>query len=211
MRAGNALQIKSDKTNLVQRSITKNQFNFIVTDSEIFKGIQQKDNQTFLHLYQTYKDRIISMVHKNSGTEEDAMDIFQEGIIALWTNIEKGKYQLQENAKIGTYLFALCRNIWISRLRKRKVTKEIDSDTDLLETTDIHALEEEYEKVNQLTQLINRLGDACQKLLQLFYYDKSSLKDIATVMGITEKTAKNNKYRCMQNLRQLYNQTSTAL
>ena len=182
-----------------------------MTDREIFQGIAQKDNQTFLHLYQNHKGRIINMVSKNSGTEEDALDIFQEGIIALWTNIEKGKFQFQENAKIGTYLFALCRNIWISRLRKRRMTKEIDQETDLINTTEINALEEEYEQINQLTQLINQLGDACQKLLQLFYYEKSSLKDIAGTMGITEKTAKNNKYRCMQSLRQLYNKRNTAL
>jgi len=181
-----------------------------VTDKEIFQGIAQKDNQTFLYLYQNHKGRIINMVSKNSGTEEDALDIFQEGIIALWTNIEKGKFQFQENAKIGTYLFALCRNIWISRLRKRKITKEVDNETVGIDPSELHALEEEYEQINQLTKVMQQLGDSCQQLLQLFYYKKSSLREIATVMGITEKTAKNNKYRCMQNLKELYNKRSTT-
>ena len=57
-----------------------------MTDQEIYEGIVQQDNKTFLFLYNKYKGRIIGMVQKNSGSEEDALDIFQEGLIALWTN-----------------------------------------------------------------------------------------------------------------------------
>jgi RNA polymerase sigma factor (sigma-70 family) len=179
-----------------------------VTDLEIVQGITQKDNTTFLYLYQTHKDRIIHMVHKNSGSNADALDIFQEGIIALWTNISQGKYELQENAKIGTYLFALCRNLWISKLRKKKVEKPIDNEAPFVDQSTVDLLEDEYEQVKELTDFFNKLGDACKKLLDLFYYKKNSLKEIALLMSITEKTAKNNKYRCMQSLRQLYDKKS---
>lgn len=180
-----------------------------MTDREILQGITQKDNHTFLYLYQTHKDRIVHMVNRNSGTDDDAMDIFQEGILALWTNISQGKYELKENAKISTYLFALCRNLWISKLRKRKEVKPVEDHTLQIDPAEVDALEEEYEQVKQLKSLFNKMGDSCKKLLDLFYFKKSSLKEIAVLMEITEKTAKNNKYRCMQNLRQLYNQNST--
>ncbi len=150
------------------------------------------------------------MVEKNSGNAEDALDIFQEGIIALWTNIKQGKFQLQDNAKVSSYLFALCRNLWISKLRKRKDFKPLEASTELSDQADTDAMIAQHELIAELERHFRQLGASCRKLLSLFYYQKASLKAIAAQMGITEKTAKNNKYRCMQNLRSLYQQNKTT-
>ncbi|MEM1135673.1 MAG: sigma-70 family RNA polymerase sigma factor [Bacteroidota bacterium] len=175
-----------------------------MTDQEIFDGISQKDNHTFLYLYEKYKDRIISMVKKNSGNEDDALDIFQEGLIALWTNISQGKFKVQDNAKIATYFYTLCRNIWINKLRKSKNIQSIEDNSQLEDETDVSAMEEFYEQIKKLENLFAKLSESCKKLLNLFYYEKISLKEISIQLDITEKTAKNNKYRCMQNLRSIY-------
>ena len=147
---------------------------------------------------------ILSMVQKNSGGHDDAMDIFQEGLVAMWTNISQGKYQLDEKVKLSTYLYALCRNIWISRLRKTKPTVEIDGHEAMENIVDVDELEENYNMITTLEKQLQKLNEACRNLLKLFYYEKTSLKEIAMTMNITEKTAKNNKYRCMQSLRSFY-------
>lgn len=175
-----------------------------MTDQEIFTGIARQDNRTFQFLYQEYQGKILGMVQKNNGNAEDALDVFQEGIIGLWTNIEKGKFQLQDSAKISTYLFALCRNIWISKLRKRKVLFSIDERTQGEIAEEVDEMEEQYDRIKTLEDRFRQLGDSCQQLLKLFYYQKVALKVIAQTLSITEKTAKNNKYRCMQKLRALY-------
>lgn len=147
---------------------------------------------------------ILSMVQKNNGGHDDAMDIFQEGLVAMWTNISQGKYQLDEKVKLSTYLYALCRNIWISRLRKTKPTVEIDGHEAMENMVDVDDLEENYNMITTLEKQLQKLNEACRNLLKLFYYEKTSLKEIAMTMNITEKTAKNNKYRCMQSLRSFY-------
>ena len=180
-----------------------------MTDQEIFEGIVKRDNQTFLYLYEKYKGQIINMVQKNSGNEADALDIFQEGLIALWTNINRGKFKVQDQSSISTYLYALCRNIWISKLRKKKVIHSIEENPPADVAIQTQEMEAEHDKITELEKSFKKLGDTCQKILQLFYYQKASLKVIAQEMGITEKTAKNNKYRCMQNLRTSF-QTQNA-
>jgi len=175
-----------------------------VTDHEIFEGIARKDNKTFLFLYQKYQSSILRMVQKNNGNAEDALDIFQEGVIALWTNIQKDKFQLQDKARISTYLYALCRNIWISRLRKKKTTHSIDDNPHLEIAAEVDEMEEQHSRINELEQQFRKLGDACQQILKLFYYQKASMQEIAVAMEITENTAKNNKYRCMQRLKAIY-------
>lgn len=182
-----------------------------MTDQEIYEGIARKDNATFLYLYKTYKDRIISLVKRNSGNEDDALDIFQEGLIALWTNITQGKFEVKDKSKIGTYLYALCRNIWISRLRKTKRIDSIDDNPGVQEQVEVDDLEEGYEQVKLLERMLGKLGNTCQKLLKLFYYQKAPLKEIAVELSITEKTAKNNKYRCMQNLRTIFKAENSTI
>ena len=147
----------------------------------------------------------MAMVRKNNGTQDDALDIFQEGVIVLWANIREGKFEIRENAKIGSYLYALCKNIWISKIRKRKHTQPIDNNPQMELIDDAEEMQEAYEQIQKLENLLGKLGESCRKLLNLFYYQKASLKEIANQMDITEKTAKNNKYRCMQNLRAIYN------
>lgn len=180
-----------------------------MTNQEIFDGIARRDNRTFLYLYQEYQGQIQRMVEKNSGNAEDALDIFQEGIIALWTNIKQGKFQLQDNAKVSSYLFALCRNLWISKLRKRKDFKPLEESNELSDHEDTEAMMAQHEMISDLEKHFRQLGESCRKLLSLFYYQKASLKAIAEQMAITEKTAKNNKYRCMQSLKSLYQQNTT--
>ncbi len=175
-----------------------------MTDQEIFEGIARKDNQTFLFLYQEHQGQILRMVQKNSGNEADAHDIFQEGLVALWTNISRGKFVQKDNAKISTYLYTLCRNIWISRLRKRKNILSIDKRPHLEVAAEVDEMEAQYDQIAMLENQFAKLGDACRKILTLFYYQKAALKEIAELMQITEKTAKNTKYRCMQNLRTIY-------
>ncbi len=176
-----------------------------MTDQEIYYGIAKKDNKTFQFLYNEHIGMIISLVQKNSGHKDDAMDLFQEGMIALWTNIKKEKFLLNKDIKISSYLYALCRNIWISKLRKAKNTKPIETLSNIESPIDgLDEMEENYNKINQLTGYLEKLNHSCQQLLKLFYYQKKSLKDIAAKMNFTEKTAKNNKYRCMKSLRALY-------
>jgi RNA polymerase sigma factor (sigma-70 family) len=182
-----------------------------VTDQEIYEGIARKDNRTFLYLYEQYQGRILHMVQQNNGNSADATDLFQEGLIALWTNIQQGKFELTNKAKISTYLYALCRNLWISRLRKKKILLPVDNNPKLEAIADeVDDLETQNEQISTLRNHFSQLSEGCRKILQLFYYRKASLKEIAEQLAITEKTAKNNKYRCMQNLRSNYQSENSA-
>ncbi len=49
-----------------------------------------------------------------------------------------------------------------------------------------------------------QLGERCQEILRRFYYEKQSMKEIAEVFQLTEASAKNEKYRCMQRLNKLF-------
>jgi len=177
-----------------------------VTDQELFEGIARKDDRAFSYLYQQQQERILRLVRQHNGTAEDARDVFQEGLIALWSNIAAGKFELREGARLSTYLYALCRNRWISRLRQRKPVASLDDNPQLEPAAEVEELGAHYERVATLQQHFRQLGEQCRRLLALFYYQKTSLREIAAELDITEASAKNQKYRCMQRLKAFYDQ-----
>lgn len=177
---------------------------FRLTDNELYIGIAEKKNEAFLFLYNHHINSIIKMVKQNSGTEDDALDIFQEGMVAIWVNIKNGKYNLDGGTKLSTYLFSICRNLWLKKIRdsKNTISLEAYSEEHVIETSNDEA---EYYKIKELQHHFQKLGDKCKSILHLFYYQKASVKEIAAQLNYEEKSAKNEKYRCMQRLREMYN------
>ena len=171
----------------------------------MFEGIKEKRNIAFLYLYTHQIDSIVNLVGKNNGDEQDAKDIFQEGMIALWINIRKGNYKLDAQVKLSTYLYSVCRNLWLKKLRSKKTMVPINESEDKIGSIVPETFDEVNERFVQLRSHLSRLGEKCQTILNLFYYQKASIKVIAEQFSYGEKTAKNEKYRCMQRLRKMYN------
>lgn len=62
--------------------------------------------------------------------------------------------------------------------------------------------EEEIQKLKGMEKSLGILGDPCRKILELYYYHKKNMKEIADVAGLKNpETAKNMKYKCLKRLR----------
>lgn len=96
------------------------------TDLETFKGLQSRDNKAYEILYQFYYPSVKNFITKNSGSEEDAEDIFQETILVLLEKVPKTDFNLTSSLK--TYIFAISSNLWLKKLRdgSKMVKTEID-------------------------------------------------------------------------------------
>lgn len=135
----------------------------------------------------------------NSGSRQDAEDIYQEALIVFFRKVQNPEFIL--TSSINTYLYSICRYLWSDVLKKRKIKTKVHTDTNEIAGNDT-IWEEQEEKIKLAEQAVNRLGQRCKQLLQLFYYGKVDLKTIAQKMGFAnEKVAKNQKYRCLENAR----------
>lgn len=63
--------------------------------------------------------------------------------------------------------------------------------------------DEEQHYIEKVEQHFKNLGEPCREVLTLFYFLKKNMQQIAANFLWTEATAKNNKYRCLQRLRNL--------
>lgn len=172
------------------------------TDEAIIEGLKKRESDLIRYVYKEYYPTIKFLITTNSGTETDAEDVFQDALIVLYRKIARENLVLTSSFK--TFLYSICRNLWLQRLDKRVFSNEfldLENLSELQENVYTGQAEEEIEKYRLFQQHFFRLGEDCQKILRLFL-KKTSLKEIAEIMGFkTEKYAKTRKFMCKERLK----------
>lgn len=179
--------------------------------NQLIESIKRNDDSVLKDLYKKHYHKVEIFIVQNNGTPSQAKDIYQEAFLALWKNIHQDKFSPQNNTAIGGYLYQIAKNKWIDYLRSPSYKKnhrfEKFSST-LYESTphEDELMEHHAQNQEQLTQTMNgfnKLGGDCRELLTDFYFSKMTFRAIADKIGITEASARNKKYRCLERLRKL--------
>jgi len=178
------------------------------SDEEIINKIQsveERENDiAFKYLYKQNYRMIERFIALNNGNDEDSGDVFQDSLIILYNRVKQKQFDL--SCTIKTYLYSVCRNIWLDKLRSNKIHSRILNDNrpfiDVQE--DFTALLLNDEKRNRIMDLLNKLGEECRNILYYFYYDRLNMLEIARRMDLSsDQAAKNKKYKCMKKLREM--------
>ena len=152
---------------------------------------------------------IRSFIKKNSGDEEDAADIFQNAMLVFYKKVRSGNLKL--TCSIQTYLYSICRNLWLDELRARKKKQTLHAELKIaaVEVEPEPVIVDTDGQIALIKKLMGEIGADCKKMLGLFYFDRLRMKEIAKEMGYAnEKVAKNLKGRCMKKLRELAKEAS---
>ena len=172
-----------------------------MSNAEYLKGIAKNDLIVLKKIYKESLPEVVKYVKRNSGTLDDAKDVFQEGILVIYKKVNEDSLEL--TTRFHVYLFMVCKRIWLKKLRK-KGNKEVPFE-DVLEFSFEDNFEEQFIKTRKW-QLFNKkfqsLTDECRKVLKMLFNGNSS-KEIAAVMGYTEDYAKRKKYKCKISLANL--------
>jgi len=170
------------------------------SESDILRGIRQHDSEILEYVYRVHFPLIESYVLHNSGDREQAKDLFQEGMIVVYRNIRDKKLELQ--CKFGTYLYAVCKNIWIQERKKYSLR---------MEKLRQHALEvndpgpEENPLLEKHAHILfdkhfSKLSEDCQRILSM-HFNAYNVEEIRDAMGYKDTHhAADRKYRCKKSL-----------
>jgi RNA polymerase sigma factor (sigma-70 family) len=166
-------------------------------DAQVLEWLRTNPVKASEKLY-GYFPVIKKLVLKNSGTRQDAEDIYQEALIILMRKSREENFTL--TCGVNTYLYSVCRYLWSNRLKARSKRLEVDlerSEMLAAEEVELHVREEDVRQMAE--QAVALLGEKCRQLLNWFYFEKISLKQIALRMKFaSEQVAKNQKYRCIE-------------
>jgi len=172
------------------------------SNPELLNGILRNDAIVLQFIFKNFYSNINFFIQKNNGSDEDAKDIFQEAIIVMYRKLKANQVVL--DCTFDTYLYSICRFLWLKELEKRKIEKETIKDNhefnDELYDDGLEKVVELNERYKLYQKHFANLGKDCQKILQL-YFDKVPLKNIADIMGFkSEKYAKKRKFSCKEYL-----------
>jgi RNA polymerase sigma factor (sigma-70 family) len=164
-----------------------------MNETEIFERICKGDEKALELLYKKYYRMMTKMVITNSGTEEEARDVYQDALIVFWQKATSGNLVL--TSKMSTYIYSICQNLWRKELdRKKRLSSEEKDSPVTLDT-------ETAERERIIAQCIDQLDGTCKKVLMYYYFEEMSMQDIADKLGFANTdTAKTKKYKCKKKL-----------
>ena len=175
------------------------------TDEAIMEGIRNDDDRALAYLYKLHFPMISHFIISNSGTDDEAKDIYQEGVIVFYEKIKSNSLEL--SCQIKTYLYSVCRRLWLKRLAEkgRYANRIEDSENYLSLEEDVPQHEENERQFGVMAEALDQLGEPCPSLLEDFYIRAQGMQDIVEKFGYTNTdTAKNQKYKCLQRLKKLF-------
>jgi RNA polymerase sigma factor (sigma-70 family) len=171
-------------------------------DQRYLEGLLNNDNQVIEEIYRLFAPGIRHQILQNSGSEDDAADIFQESLIDIYN---QAKYKgLQLTCPFQPFLLLVCKRKWLNEIKKRglrPVTKSVDDLSEFGEDvfTAAERVGMEEEKVRLFFQQFERLGEKCKEILRMSLTGQRQEK-IAEALGVTYGYLRKKKSECMATL-----------
>jgi RNA polymerase sigma factor (sigma-70 family) len=174
-------------------------------EKALLQGLARSDKKAIETIYRENYNMIQSLIINNSGSAEDARDVFQETMIVLYERVRSGSFEL--NCLIKTYVYSVSRRLWLKRLQQMNKYSPVTDN--LQETVPVEEEIEENERINNeflaMDKAISSLGEPCKGLLEAYYLEKKNMQEIALSFGYTNAdNAKNQKYKCLMRLKKIF-------
>jgi len=179
-------------------------------DAELVTNLRsgKSMDETVKAIYRNYFDSLCWYVMNNSGSRQDAEDVFQEVVVDFIDLVQKDKFRGESTVK--TFLFSLNRHTWLNELKRRGRALAREEKYERVQekaVVDVSHIMAGRESTAQVVQLVEQLGETCKKILLLFYYENMSIKEILENLHYeNEQVVRNKKYKCLKQLEQMVNE-----
>lgn len=173
-----------------------------ISDTQLINQLKESSSEGLEWLYKYYFPSVKGFIMQNSGTNEDAEDIFQESVLILLMKVNDNAFYLSSSLK--TYLFAISRNLWLKKLRDRKIPDAQfanDLVIDELQEPDWKRRESDSTK---LIEWLKKITLNCQRILTSIFLLNKPMEQLMVQMGWKNRhVADNQKYKCLQKVRKV--------
>lgn len=177
------------------------------SDDELIFSLKtgKERDEAIRFMYSAHFDSLSWFVLNNQGSAEDAEDNFQEVLVNFIATVQMDKFRGESSIK--TFLFTLNRFAWLNELKRRgrAETREIryEKERDVVEQ-DVSGQLIQKETTGEVIKLVEQLGEACKKILVMFYYEDLPMKEILEQLDYeNEQVVRNKKYKCLKQLEKM--------
>jgi RNA polymerase sigma factor (sigma-70 family) len=169
-------------------------------DEEILRGILKGEGRIVDFLYQEYFPKIFNYIYRNSGSLEDAKDIFQDALLMVYQKLLINDVKTAKSFQ--QYLFVMCKYLWYKKLDRTKSLQRILHEMSASNQDSIYldALSEKVERKKLILDHLHLMDERCREIIQLFERGES-LMNISEIMNIESYNyVKKIKFKCMKKL-----------
>jgi len=170
----------------------------------LLKALANNDLRAAETIYKDNFNMVLAFILNNNGSYDEARDIFQEAMIALYQKAKSDSFVL--TSQIKTYVYSICRRLWLKRLQQiGRTAPGIENYESIAVEEDLEVHERRNAELGIMERAMGSLGEPCKSLLEAFYIEKKSMDQIALTFGYTNAdNAKNQKYKCLMRLKKLF-------
>ncbi|MEL7534710.1 MAG: sigma-70 family RNA polymerase sigma factor, partial [Bacteroidota bacterium] len=179
-----------------------------LSDQEIMAGLQAEGNEgqrVTNYLFDKYRGLVYKGMNKYRLSEEDALDVYSDAIIAVGLQVRNGKFRGE--SKLSTYLFKIYYNRCINKVRDLKA-KQLDLVEEMPDYPQagqsiLQAMITQ-EEVDKLISFLDQLGERCREIILMREYYGYTMDEIAEKIGFkTARSVSAMKARCRAQLKEV--------
>lgn len=181
------------------------------TTQEILKGILENNSIIIQYIYDRYFHGINKFIEKFGGSRDDALDVFQDGIIVIYEQMKSGDVKQIDNFR--GYFFSICKFKWFNMIRNGKFDEFTTVDMEeILPAFEYQEISESWsdviEKERRVKVYFNcfmELSSICQKMIRYVAYGWA-IEDIAAEMNLSVRYTYRKRQLCLDKLIEFVNQ-----
>lgn len=169
-------------------------------DSYYISKVLGGEPDSFAPLVEKYKTMAYNISIRIVGRPEDAEEVAQDSFVKAYRSLAG----FEGKSKFSTWLFRIVYNTSVSYIRKKRresFTDDIDSKMKAkAEPIDEEYFHEEELMSYSLKMALKELPPEEQTIITLYYYQESSINEIADITGISSSNVKVKLFRVRKKL-----------
>tara|TARA_R110001583_G_scaffold165450_1_gene318160 strand:+ start:238 stop:801 length:564 start_codon:yes stop_codon:yes gene_type:complete len=172
-------------------------------NNQVFIDLLNEGNaNAFQLLFKLYRSKLLYISKNYISNKEDAEEIIQDVFLKVWSN-----KNIQSN--VNGYLYAVTRNACLDYLRKKKLTLNIENNTQQIEACinyaafadDLASSIVEKELEEAILVGIEFLPDKCKDVFVMSRIEGLKHKEISKELNISTKTVENHITKALKHMR----------
>ncbi|MFC1709894.1 RNA polymerase sigma factor [Candidatus Omnitrophota bacterium] len=178
-------------------------------DVKLMLHFQEGDESCFVQLVERYKERIFKFAYRFLGNYQDAEDVAQETFIKAY----RAKDRYVPKSKLSTWLYVICKNTCLKRLRKKEPPKiSIDENVESEENAVKRQIPDlgspnagisllNKERADIIKEAVDALPTNQRMVVILYRYEQLSYKEISKITRLSTQAIKSLLHRAKENLK----------
>ena len=160
----------------------------LMEEQELAEHCKQGDRAAYKELYERYAGRLLGVCLRYTGNRDVAEDLLHDGFLKLFDSFDK--FTWRGEGSLRAWMERVMVNVALQYLRRNNVLSQstpLDKVPEVYETPESSDIETVPPEV--LMEFIRQLPAGYRTVLNLYVFEEKSHKEIATLLGINEKSS----------------------